>query len=65
MAEEKEVDTMTDAEFEYVLKVNANPHATKQERKRMVELLETKRLPYGYTEDPFALLADEDTDVGN
>jgi hypothetical protein len=61
MAEEKELENMTDEEFAWVCEVKANPNAPAADRRKLIKLFDTKALPQGVFE-PFSELADEDTD---
>jgi hypothetical protein len=64
MAEEKELENMTDEEFAWVCEVKANPNATPADRQKLIKLFDTKELPEGVSE-PFSELADESTDEGD
>jgi len=63
MAEEKEMETMTDEEFAWAIGVKSNPNATAADRRKLIKLFDTKALPEGVCE-PFSELADESTDEG-
>ena len=63
MEEEKELETMTDEEFDWAVEVKSNLNATAADRRKLMKLFDTKALPEGVFE-PFSELADESTDEG-